>query len=78
MQQVLMSNQIFTGTTDTAVPYAILVEGNKISKIASSIEELEPFLKENVSIHDFEDQLVMAGFHDFHLHLFPGITTTKC
>ncbi|MEK4426882.1 amidohydrolase [Solibacillus sp. FSL K6-1523] len=72
MQQVLISNQVFTGINDTPVPGAILVEGNKIIKIASSIEELKPLLNENVLVHNFDDQLVMAGFHDFHLHLFPG------
>lgn len=77
MQQVIISNQVFTGTNDTPVPGAILVEGNKIIKIASSIEELKPLLNENVSVYNFDDQLVMAGFHDFHLHLFPGALHLK-
>lgn len=72
MQQVIISNQVFTGTNDIPEPGAILVEGNKIIKITPSLEELKPLLNENALVHNFDDQLVMAGFHDFHLHLFPG------
>lgn len=72
MQKVLTSTQVFTGLNDQPVPAAILVEGNKITKIESTLEDLKPFLNENVSVHNFGDQLLMPGFHDFHLHLFPG------
>lgn len=72
MQKVLISNQVFTGTSDKPVPAAILVEGNTIKKIEPTIEDLKPFLSKNASIYNFENQLLMAGFHDFHLHLFPG------
>lgn len=72
MQQVLTSKQVFTGTNDMPSPAAILIENNRITRIMPSIEELKPFLKQGVSIRDFDNQLLMAGFHDFHLHLFPG------
>lgn len=72
MQKVLISNQVFTGTSKKPVPAAILIEGNKIKKIESNYESLKPLLKENVSVYNFGDQLLMPGFHDFHLHLFPG------
>lgn len=72
MQKVLFSNLVFTGTKDLPEPAAILVENNVIKKIRSSVEELKPFLQKNVPIYNFENQLLMAGFHDFHVHLFPG------
>ena len=72
MQQVLISNNVFTGLRDVPETKAILIEGNKISKVASNLEELKPLLKENTNVYNFGDRLIMAGFHDFHLHLFPG------
>ncbi|MGE7546474.1 amidohydrolase [Sporosarcina newyorkensis] len=72
MKKVLLSNNVFTGLGESPCPAAILVEDNKIIKIASSVEGLNVSKDESVEVYNFDDQLIMPGFHDFHLHLFPG------
>ncbi|WP_332649875.1 amidohydrolase [Lysinibacillus sp. 54212] len=72
MQQVLMGNNVFTGLEDIPRQAAILVEDNKIVKVGTSLQDLKPLLHDNVTVYNFEDSLIMPGFHDFHLHLFPG------
>ncbi|WP_153731550.1 hypothetical protein [Sporosarcina obsidiansis] len=72
MKKVLLSNNMFTGLGEFPGPAAILVEDNTIIKIASSVKELNVSNDESVEIYDFVDQLIMPGFHNFHLHLFPG------
>ena len=72
MKKVLLSENVFTGLEELPHPAAILVEGNKIMKVASSLEELHVSSDGSVEIYDFGEQLLMPGIHDFHLHLFPG------
>ncbi|KRF60617.1 hypothetical protein ASG99_26460 [Bacillus sp. Soil768D1] len=69
---VISSNCVFTGLKDEPEEAAILIEGNKIMKITGTIEEMEPWITSDTEIKNFEDKLVIPGFHDFHLHIFPG------
>ncbi|MBI0576906.1 amidohydrolase [Neobacillus cucumis] len=65
---IISSNSIFTGLVDKPEPASIAIRDNKIISIGS-MNEMQPFINENTEIYQFEDELVMPGFHDFHLHL---------
>ncbi|WP_026573684.1 amidohydrolase [Bacillus sp. UNC438CL73TsuS30] len=68
---IISSNVVFTGLTDQPEPASIAIKDNKIVAIGSE-EEMKHFAGENTKIYQFTDQLIMPGFHDFHLHLMQG------
>ncbi|MGG2091813.1 amidohydrolase family protein [Bacillus sp. S13(2024)] len=68
---VISSNAVFTGLTDKPIPAYIAIVNNKIVAIGSEIE-INPFIGPNTKVHHYSDQLIMAGFHDFHLHMLFG------
>lgn len=68
---ILSSNAVFTGLTDKPQSAAIAIIDNKIEAIGSE-SELESFIGPNTKTYHFDDQLIMPGFHDFHLHIMMG------
>ncbi|CRK82173.1 amidohydrolase [Neobacillus massiliamazoniensis] len=68
---ILSSNAVFTGLTDKPIPAYIAIINNKIAAIGSE-KEINAFIGLNTKIHHFSDQMIMAGFHDFHLHMLMG------
>ncbi|MFD0828160.1 amidohydrolase [Neobacillus sp. M.A.Huq-85] len=68
---IISSNAVFTGLTDQPEPASIAIKGKKIIAVGSE-EEMKHFTGENTKIHQYNDQLIMPGFHDFHLHLMQG------
>lgn len=68
---ILTSSAVFTGLTDTPIATSIAVQGNTIVAIGTT-EELEAWMSPQTRIYDYEDKLIMAGFHDFHLHILLG------
>jgi predicted amidohydrolase YtcJ len=68
---IIASNTVFTGLSDQPEPASIAVKGNKIIAIGSE-EQIKPYSGENTKIYQFNDQLIMPRFHDFHLHIMQG------
>ncbi|PGZ98588.1 amidohydrolase [Bacillus pseudomycoides] len=68
---VISSNAVFTGLTDKPIPAYIAIINNKIIAISSEIE-IDPYIGPDTKVHHYSDQLIMAGFHDFHLHMLFG------
>ncbi|KQL49677.1 amidohydrolase [Brevibacillus choshinensis] len=68
---ILISNAVFTGLTDMPVAASIAICGNMIAAIGSE-EDLQPWIGPETKIYRFDDQLIMPGFHDFHLHIILG------
>ncbi|RJS62458.1 amidohydrolase [Bacillus sp. PK3_68] len=68
---ILSSDAVFTGLTDQPHPAAIAIIDNKIAAIGSK-EDIKSFIGEHTQIHQYGDQLIMPGFHDFHLHIMMG------
>lgn len=68
---VMTGNTVFTGMADYPEPAAILIKDNKIIKV-TEIDAYKTYTDEKTRIYYFEDQLIMPGFHDFHLHLLMG------
>ena len=68
---IISSNAVFTGLSEQPEPASLAIKDNKILAIGSE-EEIKPYSGENTKIYQFKDQLVMPGFHDFHLHMMDG------
>lgn len=74
---ILSSNAVFTGLTNQSEPASIAIIDNKIVAIGTN-EDIASYIGENTQIYRFEDQLIMPGFHDFHLHIIDGSLQMDC
>lgn len=68
---VLSSNAVFTGLEEKPQPASIAIKNNKIVAVASK-EEVKSWIGPNTKTLDYDDQLIMPGFHDNHLHVMMG------
>ena len=71
---IIESERVFTGG-DAAMPAAVAVSGDRIAAVGPR-EEVRALARETngsaaaPEVRDFEDALVVPGFHDSHLHFF--------
>ncbi|WP_257351066.1 amidohydrolase [Pseudalkalibacillus decolorationis] len=65
---VLSSNTVFTGLDNEPKPASIAISGNQILAIGDD-QDVAPFIDSDTKTYQFNNQLIMAGFHDFHIHL---------
>ncbi|MFJ8071468.1 amidohydrolase [Peribacillus sp. NPDC096447] len=65
---VLSSDAIFTGLAHEPTSGAIAILGDKIMSVGSKAE-IEPFIGSETKVFNYGNQLIMPGFHDFHLHI---------
>ncbi len=65
---VLSSDAIFTGLTHEPTSGVIAILGDKILSVGSKAE-IEPFIGSGTKVFNYGNQLIMPGFHDFHLHI---------
>jgi predicted amidohydrolase YtcJ len=68
---ILASDAVFTGLEEIPKPGAVAIRENKIIAVGV-LAEMEPFIGSETKEYVFQDQLIMPGFHDFHIHLFLG------
>ncbi|MED4635977.1 amidohydrolase [Peribacillus frigoritolerans] len=68
---IISSNTVFTGLSDQPEPASIAIKDNKIVAIGTE-EEIKHCAGAHTKIYQFKDQLIMPGFHDFHLHIMQG------
>lgn len=68
---VLSGNNVFTGTSDFPEPAFIAVTDNKITAIGSEAE-ISSYIGKDTKIYQYDNQLIMPGFHDFHVHVLLG------
>ncbi|PAL04988.1 amidohydrolase [Peribacillus simplex] len=74
---VLSSDAIFTGLTHEPTSGAIAILGDKILSVGSKAE-IEPFIGSGTKLFNYGNQLIMPGFHDFHLHImFSALSLTS-
>lgn len=73
---VLSSNTVFTGLSDKPHPASIAIIGNRIAAIGDE-EDIQPLIGPKTKVYRFRDQLIMPGFHDFHIHLMLGGLTLQ-
>lgn len=75
--RIIISNAIFTGLTDHPLPGGVAIKGSRIIKVGEE-HEIEPLIGPHTKVYRYSDQLVMAGFHDFHIHLLLGSMQLQC
>ncbi|MBU5211642.1 amidohydrolase [Heyndrickxia oleronia] len=68
---IVSSNAVFTGLSDQPEPASIAIKDKIIIAIGSD-EQIKPYIGENTKFYQYNDQLIMPGFHDFHLHIMDG------
>ncbi|MFK4392705.1 amidohydrolase [Bacillus sp. AFS026049] len=74
---VLSSDAIFTGLTHEPTSGVIAILGDKILSVGSKAE-IEPFIGSGTKVFNYGNQLIMPGFHDFHLHImFSALSLTS-
>ncbi|WP_350301276.1 amidohydrolase [Peribacillus frigoritolerans] len=65
---VLSSDAIFTGLAHEPTSGAIAILGDKIMSVGSKAE-IESFIGSETKVFNYGNQLILPGFHDFHLHI---------
>ncbi|WP_342769266.1 amidohydrolase [Peribacillus asahii] len=68
---IIKSNSVFTGLSEQPESLAIAIKGNRILEVGKK-EDILVFQGDKTEVIDVGDQLVMAGFHDAHLHIMLG------
>ncbi|MBT2655590.1 amidohydrolase [Bacillus sp. ISL-18] len=68
---VISGNAIFTGLDHQPEAGSMAIIGNKIEAVGS-YDDIAPYIGTNTQVYDYGNQLIMPGFHDFHLHILPG------
>ena len=66
---ILQGNQIFTG--ERFLSGSIMIKDGKIMDILPN-REVEPYIGTDTKVFSFEDETILPGFHDFHIHLTLG------
>ncbi|MDD6311133.1 MAG: amidohydrolase [Firmicutes bacterium] len=69
--KVIKSNLIFTACDDEPISGAVIVNGNKITAVASDAE-VDAYIGAETEVYEYKDQLVMPGLIDAHEHLWWG------
>lgn len=69
---LIKSRNLFTGTSDRPFEGCVAVQGNEIIKVGDA-EEVRPYITEDTRIFEYQDEMVMAGFIDAHMHYFCGV-----
>lgn len=68
---ILSSNYVFTGLEDVPKKATIAIKNNKIIAIGSK-DEMIPLIGVQTKEYNMEEQLIIPGFHDFHMHIMMG------
>ncbi|MDF3002803.1 MAG: amidohydrolase [Bacillota bacterium] len=65
---VIMSGAIFDGVAECPFEGYVAIKGNRIAAVGR-IKEAEKQIGPETKVYQFENELVMPGFHDSHTHL---------
>lgn len=68
---IVSSNTVFTGLEVVPRPASIAIGGNKILAVGTK-HEIMKFIGPNTKKYNFEDKLIIPGFHDSHVHVMLG------
>lgn len=73
---IFSSDAVFTGLENLPKPGAIAIKNNTIIATGSK-EEIKRFIGSHTKEFHFDEQLIMPGFHDAHIHLMLGSLFTN-
>lgn len=66
---LIKSNAIFDSVADKPFAGFVAVKGNKIAAVGKDLDEALKWIGPETEVYDYEDKLIMPGFHDSHTHL---------
>lgn len=66
---ILQGNRIFTG--EEMIEGGIAIKDGKIIEVCKQ-ENMERFIGSGTQVYKYDNQTIMPGFHDFHIHLTLG------
>lgn len=66
---VIKSNAIFDGKADVVFKGGVAIKGNKIAAIGDDCE-IGTWIGQRTKVLKFEDEIIMPGFIDAHVHFF--------
>ncbi|MCA1056034.1 amidohydrolase [Rossellomorea aquimaris] len=69
--KIIKSEAVFTGTSLLPFPGFVAIKEDLFIG-TGPLSELDRYVDASTTVHDMGNGLVMAGFHDFHLHFFLG------
>lgn len=68
--RIVTSTAVFTGLEDAPSPGAVAMRGDRVCWAGAPDALPESLRGSNTVTEDFGDALIMAGFHDAHMHVF--------
>ncbi|MGJ7912911.1 amidohydrolase [Neobacillus sp. LXY-1] len=68
---ILSSEAVFTGLEDKPKPAAVAISENRIIAVGP-FDEMETLIGDKTLVHHVGNQLIVPGFHDFHIHAMMG------
>lgn len=68
--RILVSRALFTGKEDSPQPGAVALRGDRILWVGDADAMPAELRGADTVTEDFGDSLIMAGFHDAHMHVF--------
>lgn len=68
---VIIGKCILTGKNDNPEPGSLAVKGNRILAVGTE-SDIENFVGPGTKMLRFGEELIIPGFHDFHIHLMLG------
>ena len=68
---VLKSNAVYTGLTLIPVKGGVAVKGNRICAVGED-SDIDNCIGPGTKVYRYEDQMIMPGFCDAHVHYFMG------
>src|SRR5699024_4457826 len=72
---IIKGKAIFTTLKNEPEELIVVLKGSKITAI-DDVDKMDKYWGRGTKVIDAGNRLVMPGFHDSHLHLFPGALFT--
>ena len=73
---VITGDALFTGIEDCTTCGSIAISGNRIIEIGTK-EAIKQLITKDTVHYKFNNELILPGFHDNHVHIFCGSLSPK-
>lgn len=75
---IIKSNIVFDSVYPGTFPGFVAIKGNRILHVGHYGEEIDPYVDAHTIVKEYQEKLVMAGFHDSHTHLLMAGLFKSC
>lgn len=70
-KKAFRSKYIYMGIDEKMLDGYMIIENNRIMALVNE-KDAKNYMDQETELYDFKDKFIMAGFHDFHVHLLIG------